>query len=168
MPSTRESITESFDIHDPIGVPDPAALLRCLEVGIDRNLIQDPLLGFRLLNDIALRALSTATNDPATAVQALDAIESLLLVLVVRDLQIGVITDDTNTPRVLLEDPDWDTYLAAGIDEIACITVHPMVSRRLRTLLEQLVAIAPDERRSSLEDRIGRLDRSVVDGAGNR
>jgi uncharacterized membrane protein len=33
---------------------------------------------FRLLADIALRALSPAVNDPATAVQVLDTIESLL------------------------------------------------------------------------------------------
>src|SRR6478752_7465580 len=88
-----------FEMWDPTETPDPAKLLRCLEVGIDRNLTQDPLLGFRLLNDIALRALSTAINDPATAVQALDAVEGLLLVLVVRDLAIGVITDGADTPR---------------------------------------------------------------------
>lgn len=69
------------------------------------NLTQDPLLGFRLLNDIALRALCTAINDPATAVQVLDCVEGLLLALVVRDLAIEVITDDTSAIRVLLEDP---------------------------------------------------------------
>jgi uncharacterized membrane protein len=134
-----------FEIWDPTDTPEPATLLRCLEVGIDRNLTQDPLLGFRLLNDIALRALSTAINDPATAVQALDAIEGLLLALGVRDLAIEVVTDDTNTPRVLLDDPDWETFLAAGTDEIACIPLHPMVSRRLRTLLEQVSPSHPPD-----------------------
>lgn len=103
-----------------------------------------------MLNDIALRALSTAINDPATAVQALDAIEGVLLALVVRDLAIEVVTD-TNTPRVLLDDPDWETFLAAGTDEIACIPLHPMVSRRLRMLLEHVLSIAPAGRRPSLE-----------------
>ena len=94
--------------------------------------------------------------------QALDYIEGLLRTLVVRDLAIEVITDDTNTPRVLLEDPDWEAFLAAGTDEIARVPLHPMVSRRLRTLLEQVLAIAPAERRSSLERRIAVLDLSAT------
>lgn len=151
-----------FEIWDPAEAPDPEKLLRCLEVGIDRNLTQDPLLGFRLLNDIALRALSAAVNDPATAVQALDCIEGLLLTLVVRDLAIEVITDNTDTTRVLLDDPDWETFLTAGADEIACLPVHPMVIRRLRTLLEQVLAAAPDARRSSLQNRITALDATTV------
>lgn len=147
-----------FEIWNPTGTPDPPRLLRCLEVGIERNLTQDPLLGFRLLNDIALRALSAAVNDPATAVQALDAIESLLLELVVRDLSIEVIADDTGAARVLLRAPDWDRFLAAGADEIACVPAHPMVQQRLRELLVQVLAGAPGERRPSLERRIASLD----------
>lgn len=146
-----------FEVWDPADTPDTVALLQCLEVGIDRNLTQDPLLGFRLLNDIALRAMSSAINDPATAVQVLDCIEGLLRTLVVRDLAIEVITDDTNTPRVLLDDPDWEDYLAAGADEIACIPMHPMVSRRLITLLEQVHDVAPAERRPSLDRRMAVL-----------
>ena len=149
-----------LEIWDPAGTPDPTALFRCLEVGIDRNLTQDPLLGFRLLNDIALRASSAAINDPATAVQALDAIESLLLALVVRDLAIGVITDDANTPRVLLNAPHWETYLAAGSDEIACIPMHPLVRQRLRVMLQQILAIAPTDRRLPVELRIAGLDKA--------
>jgi uncharacterized membrane protein len=149
-----------FEIWDPTATPDPEVLLRCLEVAIERNLTQDPLLGFRLLNDIALRADSSAINDPATAVQALDCIEGLLLTLVTRDLAIEIITDNTNTTRVLLEDPDWETFLAAGVDEIACLPAHPMVGRRLRTLLEQVDAAAPEERRPSVQQRLIDLDSS--------
>ena len=42
-----------------------------------------------LLSDIAIRALSSAVNDPTTAVQALDQIEDLLLRLGRRRLEIG-------------------------------------------------------------------------------
>jgi len=147
-----------LDIWDPTGSADPATFLRCLEVGIDRNLTQDPLFGFRLLNDIALRALSTAVNDPATAVQAIDAIEGLLLTLVVRDLAIGVIPDETNTPRVLLNVPDRDNFLTAGTDEISCLPVHPMVRGRIGVMLQQILAIAPAERRPSVERRLADLN----------
>ena len=103
-----------LEVWNPGTPPDPRPLLKCLELGIDRTIDQDPLFGFRLLNDIALRAMSPAINDPATAVQALDSIENLLTVLVRRDLAIGVIDDDTNTCRVIFDAYDWDDFLAAG------------------------------------------------------
>ena len=137
--------------------PDPQALLKCLEFGVDRTFAQDPLLGFRLLNDIALRAMSTAINDPATAVQALDSIESLLTTLVLRDLAIGVIDDDTNTCRVVFDAHHWEDFLAAGADDIAETPMHPMIRRRLRMMLDQILAIAPTERRLSVEQRIASL-----------
>jgi uncharacterized membrane protein len=133
------------------------SVLTCLEVGIDRNFTQDPLLGFRLLNDIALRAMSTAINDPASAVQAIDSIESLLTTLVRRDLAVGVVVDDTDTPRVLFDAHDWDEFLAAGVDEIAQTAMHPMIRRRLRAMLALVLAGAPDERRAGVEQRMAAL-----------
>ena len=114
-----------LEVWNPGAPLDPGPLLKCLELGIDRTFDQDPLFGFRLLNDIALRAMSTAINDPATAVQALDSIENLLTALVVRDLAIGVIDDDTNTGRVVFDAYDWEDFLAAGADEIAETHMHP-------------------------------------------
>ena len=129
-----------LEVWNPGTRPDPRPLLKCLELGVDRTVDQDPLFGFRLLNDIALRAMSVAINDPATAVQALDSIENLLTVLVGRDLAIGVIDDDTNTCRVVFDAYEWEDFLAAGADEIAETQMHPMVQRRLRKLLEQVHA----------------------------
>ena len=93
-------------VWNPSQTPDPRALVKCLDLGTDRTFAQDPLLGFRLINDIALRAMSAAINDPASAVQALDSIESLLTTLVLRDLAIGTIYDDTGTPRVVFNGPE--------------------------------------------------------------
>ncbi len=136
-------------------LPDPDSLLECLDVGIDRSFAQDPLLGFRLLNDIALRAMSTAINDPATAVQALDSIESLLTTIVVRDLAIGVF--ESGKGRVILDVFDWEKFLAAGVDEIAETQMHPMVRRRLLVVLDRVLAVAPAERRPTVEQRIARM-----------
>ena len=61
----------------------------------------------------------------------------------------GLIVDDTGTPRVLFDAPDWEEFLAAGADEIAEAPMQPMVRRRLRAMLEHLVAVAPIERRAS-------------------
>ena len=56
-------------------------------------------MSLRLLADIALRALSPAVNDPTTAVQALDAIDSLLRPLAGRALDVGRIHDAQGTLR---------------------------------------------------------------------
>ena len=144
-------VMEVWETAAPLGPP----VLNCLEVGIDRNFTQDPLLGFRLLNDIALRAMSTAINDPASAVQAIDAVEGLLTVLVGRDLAVGVITDDSSDkPRVIFHAAGWEEFLAAGVDEIAETPMHPMIRRRLRVMLELLLSLAPDERHPGIEQRL--------------
>jgi Predicted membrane protein (DUF2254) len=62
------------------------ATRRSWATGPERTFGQDPLFAFRLLADIGLRALSPAVNDPATAVQVLDTIQSLLAPLATRDL----------------------------------------------------------------------------------
>jgi uncharacterized membrane protein len=146
-----------LEFWDARAVPEAGAVLKYLEVGIDRNFNQDPLLGFRLLNDIALRAMSAAINDPASVIQAIDSIESLLTVLVQRDLAIGLVMDDANTARVIFNAHDWADFLAAGVDEIAQTPRPPMVDRRLRAMLEQVLSVAPERRRPSIEQRMAEL-----------
>jgi hypothetical protein len=51
-------------------------------------------------------------NDPTTAVQALDRMESLLRVLAIRDLSMQNIADSSGTIRVKLVLPAWDQCLA--------------------------------------------------------
>jgi uncharacterized membrane protein len=48
-------------------------------LGDERNLDDDPAFAFRLLVDVAIKALSPAINDPSTAMQMLDWIEGMLL-----------------------------------------------------------------------------------------
>jgi uncharacterized membrane protein len=146
-----------LEFWDARAVPEAGAVLKYLEVGIDRNFNQDPLLGFRLLNDIALRAMSAAINDPASVIQAIESIESLLTVLVQRDLAIGLVMDDANTARVIFNAHDWADFLAAGVDEIAQTPRPPMVDRRLRAMLEQVLSVAPERRRPSIEQRMAEL-----------
>ena len=65
----------------------------CVAVGPERTLDQDPRFVFRILVDIANKALSPAVNDPTTAVIALDQIDNLLLCLGRRRLDEGVAHD---------------------------------------------------------------------------
>jgi uncharacterized membrane protein len=50
-----------------------SALLAAIDVSEERTIDQDPELAIRIIVDTAIRALSPAANDPATAVHAIDA-----------------------------------------------------------------------------------------------
>src|SRR5262245_55987893 len=54
------------------------ALCQCVALGQERTVEQDPALAFRIIVDIASKALSPAINDPTTAVLAIDQIHHLL------------------------------------------------------------------------------------------
>ena len=132
-----------------------AALLRGLVIGQERTFHQDPLFAFRLLADIGLRALSPAVNDPATAVQVLDTMQSILIPLVARDLDAAEIADDSGAVRVVLALPSWDDYLRTSLDDlIESASRSPMVLLRARGLLTTLLNTAPPQRQPSIAWRL--------------
>jgi uncharacterized membrane protein len=106
-------------------------VLGALVTGQERAFRQDPLFAFRLLADIGLRALSPAVNDPATAVQVLDTMESLLRPLVSRDLDVAGVAGSGGVIRVVLALPSWDDYLRTGLLDVAPPSRQPPVTRRL-------------------------------------
>jgi len=136
-----------------------AAVLAGLVTGQERTFGQDPLFAFRLLADIGLRALSSAVNDPATAVQVLDTIESLLAPLASRDLDVAEIADDAGAVKVVLALPSWDDYLQTALDDlIEAASRSPMVLLRARALLAGLLDAAPPQRRSPVTWRLHRAE----------
>ena len=131
-----------------------SALAGMVEVGADRTFDQDPLFAFRLLVDIALRALSAAVNDPITAVQSIAGVHELLHVLVHRDLDIGRVGGPDGTLRVVLSVPTWEDYLAVTVDELTpYVRASPQSRRRLTEMVDSLLAEAPPARRSALAER---------------
>jgi uncharacterized membrane protein len=145
------------DLHG--GEVTDAAVLRGLVTGQERTFHQDPLLAFRLLADIGLRALSPAVNDPATAVQVLDTIESILSPLAIRDLDVAEMADGSGTVRVILALPSWDDYLRTSLDDlIESGSRSPMVLLRARTLLVGLLTTAPPQRQPSIAWRLQRAE----------
>jgi uncharacterized membrane protein len=130
------------DVHG--GDPGQDAVLRAVVTGPERSFNQDPLLAFRLLADIALRALSPAVNDPATAVEAIDSLEGLLSLLAGRPGRAEQLTDDAGAVRVILSLPRWEDFARSCLDDlIAAATGSPMVLLRLRDLLARLGEQAP-------------------------
>jgi uncharacterized membrane protein len=145
------------DLHG--GDASDAAVLGALVTGQERTFHQDPLFAFRLLADIGLRALSPAVNDPATAVQVLDTIESLLAPLVTRDLDIAEIADDAGIVKVVLALPSWDDYLRISLDDlIESAARSPMALLRARALLADLLDAARPQRQPSITWRLHRAE----------
>ncbi|MER5481624.1 DUF2254 family protein [Streptomyces sp. NPDC002812] len=156
------TVSRGMPLAEVTGGEVPEAVLRgALETGVERTFDQDPDLPFRLLADIALRALSPAVNDPATAVEALDRIEDLLNRIVGRELSIGQFTDGTGRLRVTVPVPDWERYLRTAVDDVLyAATGSPMALRRVHDLLAGLAERAPESRRGPVRDRLRWVDRA--------
>jgi len=143
------------------GIPD-VRLVATVALGPERTLEQDPLFAFRITADIALKALSPAINDPTTAVLALDQVHRMLRSVGMRRLDAGVLRDEDGLERVLTRTPRWEDFVNISCSEIrACGVSSMQVARRLRAMLEDLVALLPQHRLPVLRRELDLLDRAV-------
>jgi uncharacterized membrane protein len=136
---------------------DDDAVLASFVSGANRTFDQDPLLALRLLADIGLRAVSPAINDPGTAVEVLDAVVGLLLVLAWRDLAVGAIDSPTGVTRIHLDLPAWEDFVGEGLDELLVASMNsPMVLARAVTDLGLLAEHVPSDCRPEVSSRLER------------
>ncbi|KOV92653.1 hypothetical protein ADK65_34320 [Streptomyces sp. NRRL B-1140] len=132
-------------------VPPRRALRHAISVGVERTYHQDLGFGLRQLSDIALRGLSPAVNDPTTAVQALDRIVQFLAALSRRPLDAALHRDRAGAVRLVQPVPGWTELVDLGFTEArGCAVGNPQVSRRMLAGLDDLLLLAPPERREPL------------------
>jgi len=137
-------------------------LKQTVAFGRERTLEQDPMFAFRILVDIALKALSPAINDPTTAVLAIDQIHRLLRELAGRSLRDEDIVDDQGECRLILRTPNWEDYVHVACREIrACGAGNLQIARRMRALLQDLAGSVIESRRAVLLEELNALDRTV-------
>jgi uncharacterized membrane protein len=157
-------------------------------VGATRTMQQDVDFALRQLNDIGLRALSPAVNDPTTAIEVILRVSSVMRPLLLADLPEQAQRDDEG--RVLLTPWDLDhaEYVRHAYGQIRLYAgSHPQVAltlvRVLRMLRDvaaghrtdrtaavaeidrQLAAVLDDVKRSGLPD--SELE-PLIDAAGRR
>jgi uncharacterized membrane protein len=165
VPQVGDSVSRGDTLFRVFGrrpVP-PAALSACVAVGTERTLEQDPRFAFRILVDIANKALSPAINDPTTAVLALDQIDNLLLCLGKRRLDEGIARDAGGKPRVVYGTPDWPDYVLLAVSEIRQYGEGSLqIARRLRAVLEHLLASLPESRHPALQQELTLLGVAVA------
>ena len=141
---------------------DEGLLGQRIVLGAERTIEQDPAFPFRIIVDIAAKALSPAINDPTTAVLALDQIHHLLRNLGHRKLDSGLIFDRDQRLRLAYRTPDWEAFLDLAVTEIRHFGASSIqVARRLRAMLEDLIAVLPPVRRPALQAELRRLERSA-------
>jgi uncharacterized membrane protein len=143
---------------------DDKVLREAAALGPERTLEQDPMFAFRILVDIAIKALSPAINDPTTAVCAIDQIHRLLRYVGLRRLHGDFIYDRDGAMRVILRTPNWQDFVHISCNEIrACGANSVQIVRRQRAMLENLVRSLPSERHAALLQELDNLDRVLPD-----
>jgi uncharacterized membrane protein len=151
-----------FRLHGNAARIEDRVLRSALVLGDERTMEQDPVFGLRILVDIALKALSPAINDPTTAVLAIDQIHRLLRVAGKRRLHSDEITDRSGRLRIIQRTPEWEDFLLVACAEIrACGAGSLQVVRRLRAMIDNLVALLPAYRHTPLLQEAARLDAAI-------
>jgi uncharacterized membrane protein len=136
-------------------------LHKSVALGQERTLEQDPMYAFRVIVDIASKALSPAINDPTTAVLAIDQIHHLLRAVGSRNLAEGHIKDRTGQVRLVYRTPDWDDFVHLAVTEIRQYGRESIqIMRRLRAMLENLILTLPSQRGPLLQLELNLLGSS--------
>lgn len=153
-----------FNIYGPRRLPE-RRLRRGVVLGDERTLDDDPAFAIRMLVDVAVKALSPAVNDPTTAVQSLDRIEDLLRYAAPKHLSIGIVCDGHGKVRLVYPTPTWEDLVELALDEIRAFGAGQyQIARRLRALLDALIADVPERRRPALVEQRRLLDDAVSSG----
>ncbi len=152
-----------FRLHGATaGTVDDDSLRRCVVLGPERVLENDPAFGFRILVDIACRALSPGINDPTTGALAVDQIQHLLILLSRRTLDSGVVRDSAGKIRLVYRTPAWEDFVTLAVTEIRVYgATNPQVTRRLQAMFEQLFHVVPEERKGTLRKEMGLLRKTI-------
>jgi uncharacterized membrane protein len=151
-----------FLLHGGAMAIDDRTVRSTVAFGPERTLEQDPMFAFRIIVDIALKALSPAINDPTTAVLAIDQVHRLLRQVGLRRLRGEVILDDSGQPRVIFRTPNWEHYVQVACNEIrACGANNLQVVRRMRAMLLNLRSTLPEHRRPALDTELDLLDWAI-------
>ena len=142
---------------------DEEILRATIAFGSERTMEQDPTFAFRIIIDIALKALSPAINDPTTAVLAIDQLHRMLRKVGNRNLRTDEILDKSRQLRVICRTPNWEDFVHLVFSEIRrCGSNNLQIVRRLRSMIENLTQTLPAYRHPVLQLELGLLNREIA------
>jgi len=151
-----------FKLYGNVSAIEDRQLQTLIAFGSERTLEQDPMFAFRILVDIAAKALSPAINDPTTAVIAIDQLHRLLRMVGARNLHSEEITDNKGRLRVIFHTPNWEDFVHISFREIRLFGSGSLqIARRLRAMAENLTQTLPEQRHPALHIELTLLDRAI-------
>jgi uncharacterized membrane protein len=163
--TTGEPLLRAYDTSKKL---NPTELRELVATGTERTIRQDPGFPFRILVDIAIKALSPAINDPTTAVTAIDQIHRLLRMVGMRHLEAGLVSDSAGNLRLVYRTPNWEDFVWLATAEIRQFGASSVqITRRLRAMLDSLIRTLPPSRSPALGMQIellsAQVDRTFLD-----
>ena len=107
--------------------------------------VQDPRFPIRQLADIALKGVSPSVNDPTTAINAMEAMTSLLIRSAASPAPSRLRADEDGEVRLVAVAPDLDDLVRLGFEQVRVFAApYPVLSRRLIALLKAIDDAATD------------------------
>jgi uncharacterized membrane protein len=150
-------------IYPPDADVGEEAINALVGFGPERTMRQDPMFAFRIMVDVASRALSPAVNDPTTAVLAIDQIHRLLRYAGQKNLDNARVHDGRGELRLVFPTPGWSDIVALAITEVRQYgATSTQVVRRLRAMIEHLIDRLPTARTQALQAELMLLDQTVA------
>jgi uncharacterized membrane protein len=165
MPRVGDFVADGdplFVLYGTDQATDETKLRGSVAFGPERTIEQDSIFAFRIIVDIAIKALSKAINDPTTAVIAIDQLHRLLRAVGKRHLHDEQICDASGKLRVFLHTPNWEDFVEVACREIRfCGAENLQIARRLRAMIVSLIDVLPEIRRPVLRLELDLLDRTT-------
>jgi uncharacterized membrane protein len=165
VPQVGDFVSNSeplFRLHDGAAAISDQVIEGSVLFGSERTLEQDPLFAFRILVDIAIKALSPAINDPTTGVLAIDQLHRLLRKTGRRNLRTDYILNWAGKVRVVLRTPNWEDFVHLALTEIRFYGApNIQIARRIRAMINNLTNTLPSERHQALRRELDLLDRTL-------
>jgi len=151
-----------FRLYGGAGAVDDRKLHASVALGSERTIDQDPTFAFRILVDIAIKALSPAINDPTTAVLAIDQLHRLLRRVGLQQLRSDKIRDAAGELRLIFRTPNWEDFVHLTCTEVRHFGAGSVqIMRRMRSMLENLMQTLPLHRHAELHRQLALLDRTI-------
>jgi uncharacterized membrane protein len=151
-----------FKLYGGAASLDADDLRSAVAFGLERTMEQDPTFAYRIVVDIALKALSPAINDPTTAVIAIDQLHRLLRQAGNRNLRTDEILAKSGQWLVIFRTPNWEDFVHLAFTEIRqCGAQNMQIARRLRAMIDNLIETLPKHRHAVLLEELKLLDRDV-------
>jgi uncharacterized membrane protein len=136
------------------------------DIGPTRTLQQDIEFGVIQIVDIALKAISTAVNDPSTAITCIDQLGRILIRFLSRQLPVALLCDPPHVVRVIIPWIGTESLLDTAFEQIRHYSASDIaVSLRLLRALDDIASTCTELH--AIESLIAR-GRRIVGGCAER